>query len=46
MSPTDRAKDGVGRQFHTYDLLGSAAQFDQVEFDQVWGDALAFCVNR
>ena len=40
------AKDGTERQYHTYDLLGSASQFDQPAFEKVWTDVFAFCVER
>ncbi len=40
------AKDGTGRRYDAYDLLGSASQFDQGEFEKVWRDVFEFCVER
>jgi hypothetical protein len=40
------AVKGARRRFHSYDLLGSASQFGQADFEKVWGDVFAFCVDR
>ncbi len=40
------AVEGSGRRFHSYDLLGSASGFAQADFEKVWNDVFAFCVDR
>jgi hypothetical protein len=41
-----QAPDASGRQYHTYDLLGSASYFDDSDFDKVWRDVFEFCASR
>lgn len=41
----ERAAGATGREFHTYDLLGSGARFEAEDFERVWRDVFEFCVG-
>jgi hypothetical protein len=40
-----KAIQPAGRQFHTYDLLGSGSGFDENSFRAVWRDVFDFCAG-
>ena len=38
-----REAEAGDRTYHTYDLLGSASQFDEQTFRDVWDDIFTYC---
>ncbi len=40
-----KAEAANGREYQAYDLLGSASQFDETTFEQVWNNLLAWAVQ-